>query len=69
MPEDALLNRDEAAAILGLKPTTLAIWACTGRNDLPYIKVGSRVRYRRTDLEEWLRRRTTGSQVAAEIGD
>lgn len=65
MPEDALLNRDEAAAMLGLKPTTLAIWACTGRNSLPYIKVGSRVRYRRSDLDRWLLDRTRGTTESA----
>lgn len=52
---DSLLSRKEAAYILKVKPQTLAVWACTGRYDLPFIKVGSRVFYRREDLESFLR--------------
>lgn len=52
------MSPDEAAAYLGVEPSTLAIWRCTKRYPLPYIKVGRLVRYRKTDLDAFLRSRT-----------
>lgn len=49
-----LLNRNEAAAYLGIKPETLAVWACTKRYSLSYIKVGRNVRYRQADLDDFI---------------
>lgn len=59
-PDRALLNREEAAQYIGVQPQTLAVWATTGRYGLPMIKVGRSVRYRKTDLDQWLARRTVG---------
>ena len=53
-----LLDRIAAAAYLGVEPETLAVWASQRRYNLAYIKVGSKVRYRRSDLDAWLRSRT-----------
>jgi excisionase family DNA binding protein len=53
-----LLTRTEAADLLGVKPQTLAVWATHGRYGLPVVKVGRSVRYRRSDIEAWLERRT-----------
>ena len=53
-----LLTREQAAEFLGVAPNTLAIWACEGRYDLPMVKVGRLVRYRRSDLVAWLESRT-----------
>lgn len=53
-----LLNREQAAAYLGVRPQTLAVWRSTGRYNLPVIKVGRCVRYRRHHLDEWLEART-----------
>lgn len=53
-----LLTRDEAAQFLGLKPQTLASWQSTGRYRLPVVKVGRLARYRLTDLQSWIDRRT-----------
>ena len=47
-----------AASYLGLAPATLEIWRSTGRYDLPYMKIGRCVRYRRSDLDTFLQRRT-----------
>ncbi len=55
-----LLSREEAAAYLGLRPQTLACWAITGRYSLPFIKCGRLCKYRRTDLDKFLERRTVG---------
>lgn len=50
----------QAAAALGIKPSTLAVWRSTGRYRLPFIKSGRLVRYRLADLAEFLARRTSG---------
>ena len=54
----ALLTREEAAARLGVKAQTLAVWASTGRYSLPFIKVGRLVKYRQADLDAFLIGRT-----------
>ena len=41
-----LLSRAEAAAYLGVAKQTLAIWACTKRYELNYVKIGRLVKYR-----------------------
>ena len=56
----ALLSREEAAAYLGVKPQTLAIWGMTQRYGLPHIKVGRLVKYRKRELDAFLDRRTVG---------
>lgn len=48
----------QAADVLHVKPTTLAVWRSTGRYNLPYLKVGRLVKYRLSDLAEFLARRT-----------
>jgi excisionase family DNA binding protein len=53
---DFLTNR-EAAAYLSVTAGTLSVWRTTGRYSLPYLKVGRLVRYRRSDLDEWLKTR------------
>jgi excisionase family DNA binding protein len=62
---DPLYSRPEAAAYLGVSPGTLEVWASTGRWNLPYIRVGSRAKYRRSDLDAWLERRTRGGHSDA----
>lgn len=47
-----------AAAYLGVKPTTLAMWRSTKRYPLPYIKVGRLVQYRKNHLDAFLANRT-----------
>lgn len=61
------LSRKEAAEYLGLQEQTLAAWASTKRYDLPYIRVGRRIRYRISDLEKFLERGTVGA-VEADAG-
>lgn len=48
---DELLTPKQAASVLGLKTEkTLAVWRCTKRYNLAYVKYGRLVRYRRSDL-------------------
>lgn len=53
-----LLDANQAAEILDVTAGTLAVWRCSGRYALPFVKVGRSVRYRRADLEAWLAKRT-----------
>lgn len=64
-----LFTTDEAGAYLGISPRTLATWRSTGRHNVRYIKVGTRVRYRLCDLDEWLTSRMqehTGQSMEGE---
>jgi len=36
----------------------LTVWRCTGRHNLPFVKVGRRVMYRREALDRWIDART-----------
>lgn len=56
-----LVSRKEAATILGIEPNTLAVWACTGRHKLPYVKIGRYVKYRMSDLDAFIENNTVGS--------
>jgi hypothetical protein len=49
--DENLLDPEQAAKYLGVKPETLAVWRCTKRYDLPYIKVGRCIRYRPADVK------------------
>lgn len=57
LPPDALLTSEQAAAALGLRPSTLAVWRCSGRYGLRYVKCGRLPRYRAADLLDWLNSR------------
>ena len=54
---DPLLTEQQAAAELGVKPTTLQVWRSTRRYPLPYVKVGRLVRYRMSALQRFLESR------------
>jgi len=53
-----LLNEQQAGAYIGISPGTLSVWRSVNRYGIPYIKVGHRVRYRKSDLDAWLESRT-----------
>ncbi|HDU1478183.1 TPA: helix-turn-helix domain-containing protein [Klebsiella pneumoniae] len=48
------LTRAEAAAYLGVNAQTLANWAHTGKVGIPYHKVGRKVIYMKSDLDNYL---------------
>lgn len=58
-----LLNSDQAAAYIGVSPGTLEVWRCTKRYQIPFIKVGRLVRYRRSELDSFLEYRTIGESI------
>jgi excisionase family DNA binding protein len=49
-----LLTRKEAAAYLGVQPHSLAVWACTKRYPLPFVRIGRLVKYRKSDLDAFI---------------
>jgi predicted site-specific integrase-resolvase len=57
-----LLTRKQAAEFLAIAPQTLALWASTGRYQLPFIRVGRAARYRMSDLENFLTSRSVNGQ-------
>ncbi|MBC7857105.1 MAG: helix-turn-helix domain-containing protein [Pirellulaceae bacterium] len=57
----ALLSREEAAELLGVKPQTLAKWVSDGNYDLPVVKVGRLSKYRPADVEAFIDRNTVSA--------
>jgi predicted DNA-binding transcriptional regulator AlpA len=55
--DERLLSTEETAQFLGTTPGTLSCWRCTRKYDLPFIKIGTLVRYRMSDLRDWVARR------------
>lgn len=50
-----LLTEARTAELLALtNPKTLAVWRCTKRYALPYVKFGRTIRYRRKDVEAFI---------------
>ena len=60
-----LCDDKTAAAMLDVSPGTLSVWRSTGRYNLPFVKIGRKVRYRRADLLAWLERRTRDNGATA----
>ncbi|MCO8165480.1 helix-turn-helix domain-containing protein [Pseudomonas sp. 21LCFQ010] len=54
LPPEELLTPEAVASLMGISVKTLATWRSTGRHNLPYIRCGSRIRYRISDVNDWL---------------
>jgi len=61
-PSDPLFTTPEAAEYIGVTEGTLQTWRCIGRYDIPFVKVGRLVRYRKSALDAFLERHTHGGQ-------
>ena len=60
-----LLKPAEAAKAIGLSKKTLASWRSSGLSDLKYVRIGSRILYRKCDVEAFVQsriRRSTSDQ-------
>lgn len=65
---DPLLTPAEAAAWIGCSPQTLASARCTRTGvfaSIPWVKLGKRVAYRRSDLQRWVEQQVRGAAVEA----
>lgn len=49
-----LLKPETVAELLGVTPHTLAVWRCSKRYNLAYVKVGANVRYRPADVDAFI---------------
>jgi excisionase family DNA binding protein len=67
--ESDLLTREEAAVYLGVAVQTLAIWKCTKRQDLPFVKIGRLCKYRRSELDAFSRRHSFGEGREARLDE
>ena len=54
-----LLTPAQAAEMLGVTIGTLAVWRCTARYPLSFIKIGRRVKYRLSDINNFIENGTT----------
>jgi excisionase family DNA binding protein len=54
-----LLTSAEAAAFLGIRKETLAIWRCTKRYNIPFIRCGRLIKYRKSALIAFLESRSS----------
>ena len=57
-PSDPLLSPEVAAGILGIKEATLANWRCNKRYNLPYVKIGKKVKYPESGIFAFIESRT-----------
>jgi len=61
MSKNNLLTQKEMAEYLGTTVGSLNTWRCQNRYPIPFIKVGSLVRYNLDDVNKWLKTRTQNS--------
>ena len=58
-----LITAGEAADILGLKESTLAQFRWRGDKRLPWVKLGTTIRYKLSDVEDFIERSTVGKRA------
>ena len=56
--EDRLINDRELCDLLGWNPSTPSVLRARGKMQIPFIKIGKRVRYRVSDVEAYLEKQT-----------
>jgi excisionase family DNA binding protein len=60
---EALLSATQAASLLNLHPNTLLLWAREGK--VPCLRLGRRVAFRASSLNQWLSEQYTNVAVRA----
>lgn len=55
---DPLLTTQDAAKLLDVLPATLEVWRSAKRYPLPYVKIGSKVRYKKSAIQAFIASRT-----------
>lgn len=61
--QERLMTPPEAAEILGTTEGTLRVWRCTKRYPLPYVRLGRAIRYRESDVLNFITSRTVTPQT------
>jgi excisionase family DNA binding protein len=67
-PVPQMMTPQQAADYLGVKASTLGIWRCRRSYPIPFVKVGSKVYYRKADLDEFLQSRTQNRGLENDSG-
>ena len=49
-----LLTQKQVADYLGTTVGSLNTWRAQGKNPIPFIRWGNRIRYRMCDLDQWI---------------
>ena len=57
-----LMTQAEAAAYLGTTVGTLNSWRHYGRHNIPFVRWGNRIRYRKEDLDAWIAKHSENTQ-------
>ncbi len=65
--QDPKLNTEEAAEYLGVAPATLPTWRCTGRYVLPYLKIGRKIYYLKSDLDHFIASHRVGDGPSGDL--
>ena len=66
----ALMRYVEIAKLLSVKPQTVRNWVCSGKYNLPYIRISPRcVRFIRSDIELWIREQGINSSIGKRVLD
>lgn len=50
-----LLSQKEAAEYLGTTVGTLNTWRHYGKDTIPYLRWGNRIKYQKEDLDAWIK--------------
>jgi hypothetical protein len=58
------LDCEGAAEFLGTTAGTLNVWRCTRRVQIPYFRLGRKIMYRRSDLENYIAQHIVVGEVA-----
>lgn len=53
-----LMTNQEAATYLGTTVDSLNSMRCSGRIVIPFVRLGSRIRFRKKDLDAWIEQNT-----------
>ena len=64
MSMSELLDTIKAGEYIATPPKTLITWRCTKRVQIPYVKIGGNVRYRRIDLDAFIKANMRGTPDA-----
>jgi excisionase family DNA binding protein len=65
--QNKLLNTDEVAEILGIKPQTLSVWISTKRYPIRSLKIGRLRKFRREDVEVFVKKCESACDCATEL--
>jgi excisionase family DNA binding protein len=61
---EKMLTTKEAAKRLGITEQTLRLWTQKKKVNLPYVKMGVAIRYRLSDIDDFINRSIVNNEVS-----